>query len=81
MKLFIFLLTATSILLQAQQVEVGVKGGFVFTDQLKFSTDNSRPYTIGGSVEIKLPANFAIEADRLYKRLRSDFRYTLQDGP
>ena len=68
-------------MLQAQQVEVGVKGGFVFTDQLKHPSDNSRPYTIGGSVEIKLPANFAIEADLLYKRLRSDFRYTLQDGP
>lgn len=81
MKLFIFLLTATSILLQAQQVEVGVKGGFVFTDQLKYTPDNSKPYTIGGSVEIKLPANFAIEANLLYKRLRSNSSYTFPDGP
>ena len=81
MKLFFLALTTTSILLQAQQVEVGVKGGFVFTDRLKYLPDDSRPYTIGGSVEIKLPANFAIEADLLYKRLRSTTRFTFQDGP
>lgn len=81
MKLFVLALTVTSILLQAQQIEVGAKGGFVFTDQLKYTPDKSKPYTIGGSVEIKLPANFAIEADLLYKRLRSNYSYTFQDGP
>lgn len=74
MKLFFLALTITSILLQAQQIEVGIKGGFVFTDPLKYTPDKSKPYTIGGTVEVKLPANFAIEADLLYKRLHSNFQ-------
>jgi hypothetical protein len=32
-------------------------------------TDESRPYTVGPSVEFRLPAGFAIEIDALYRRL------------
>ncbi len=32
-------------------------------------TDESRPYTLGPSVEFRLPAGFAIEIDALYRRL------------
>ena len=81
MKLFIFLLTATSIMLQAQQIEVGVKTSVTLTDQIKYAPDKSVPVSIGGTIEIKLPANFAIEADLLYKRLRSNSSYTFPEGP
>lgn len=81
MKLFIFLLTATSILLQAQQIEVGVKTSVTLTDQIKYAPDKSVPVSVGGTIEIKLPANFAIEADLLYKRLRSNASYTFPEGP
>lgn len=46
----------------------------------KFSPDNSRPATIGGSVEVKLPAGFTIEADLLYKRLRSSSSVAFTNG-
>jgi outer membrane protein W len=82
MKLFIILLTATSIILQAQQIEVGVKTSVTLTDQIKYAPDKSVPVSIGGTIEIKLPANFAIEADLLYKRLRSNSSYNLfPEGP
>jgi hypothetical protein len=32
-------------------------------------TDESRPYTVGPSIEFRLPAGFAIELDALYRRL------------
>ena len=32
-------------------------------------TDESRPYTVGPSVEFRLPAGFAVEIDALYRRL------------
>jgi hypothetical protein len=31
--------------------------------------DESRPYTIGPSVEFRLPVGFAVEIDALYRRL------------
>ena len=80
MKLFLVLIAATVISLQAQPVEVGVKGGFVLTNQLINRPDSSKPYTIGGSVEVKLPHAFAIEADVLYKRVGADSIFTF-DGP
>ena len=52
----------------AQLVSVGVKGGVPFLDTNE-SGDESRPYIVGPSVEIRLPAGFAIEVDALYRRI------------
>jgi len=55
----------------AQLVSFGVKGGVPITDQIKYGADESRPYIIGPSAEIRLPAHFAVEASALYQRLGS----------
>ena len=52
----------------AQLVSIGALGGVRLTDGFSYS-DESRRYVVGGSVEIHLPARFAIEADALYQRL------------
>jgi hypothetical protein len=59
-------------LLSAQTISIGVKGGIPLNDPTSntFGThDESPPYVVGASVEVKLPANFAIEADALYRRI------------
>lgn len=58
-------------MLQAQAVSVGVKGGILLTDALRHKPDESRNYTVGPTVEFKLPAKFAIETGFLYKRIGS----------
>jgi hypothetical protein len=62
----------------AQLVSVGALGGVRLTDGLSYG-DESRPYVVGGSVEIRLPARFAIEADALYQRVgdTTSFYYIL----
>jgi hypothetical protein len=52
----------------AQLVSVGALGGVRLTDGYDFD-DNSRIYDVGGSVEFRLPAGFAVEADALYQRV------------
>jgi hypothetical protein len=52
----------------AQLVSVGALGGVRLTDGFSYD-DESRRYVVGGSVEIRLPARFAIEADALYQRV------------
>lgn len=52
----------------AQAVSFGVLGGVTLTDPLSYR-DESRPYIIGGSIEVRLPARFAVEADILYRAL------------
>src|ERR1700761_6397988 len=52
----------------AQLISVGALGGVRLTDSFSYQ-DESRPYVVGGSVEVRLPANFAIEADALYQRI------------
>jgi hypothetical protein len=52
----------------AQAVSFGVIGGVPLTDPLSFR-DESRPYIVGGSIEVRLPARFAVEADVLYQRV------------
>lgn len=52
----------------AQPVSVGALGGVRPTDVFSYG-DESKPYAVGGSVEIHLPAQFAIEADALYERI------------
>jgi len=70
MKTFLVLLVtiATNQVVSAQLVSIGVKAGVPFLDATR-SGDESRPYTIGPSVEVRLPAGFAIEFDALYRRL------------
>jgi len=53
----------------AQLVSVGALGGVRLTDGFKLFNDESRIYDVGGSVEVRLPAGFAVEADALYQRI------------
>ena len=77
---FLFALSAV-----AQPVSVGVLGGVPLVDQTQtysnpLDHDESRPYIIGPSVEVRLPAGFAIEADGLYQRVGSTFGFQLQNS-
>ena len=74
-----FLLTLP---LFAQPVSIGALGGVPLVDQTQpdsgpTSHDESRPYIVGPSVEVRLPAGFALEADALYQRLGNTFSYQL----
>ena len=60
----------------AQPVSIGAIGGVPLIDQTQ-NHDESRPYIIGPSVEVRLPAGFALEADALYQRLGSTLSYQL----
>lgn len=57
-------------ILSAQTFTFGVKGGAFITDPAE-QFDQSRPYTVGPSVEVALPARFAVEANALYSRFGS----------
>lgn len=59
----------------AQLVSVGVVGGVHFGDLTSARHDESRPYLVGPSVEFRLPAGFAIEADALYQRVGGTSTY------
>ena len=59
-------------MLLAQPVQVGVKGGFVLTDSTRQTNDESRNYTVGPTIEFRLPLNFGIETGFLYKRIGTD---------
>ena len=59
----------------AQAVSVGVKGGVPLLDGTTFH-DESRPYIVGPSIEVRLPASFAIEADALYRRIGSSYGFS-----
>jgi hypothetical protein len=52
-----------------QSLSVGVKVGVPLLDSTSGGSDESQPYILGGSVELRLPASFAIEADLLYQRV------------
>jgi outer membrane protein W len=69
-KLFLFFALATVLAgsASAQLVSVGAIGGVRLTDAFSYN-DESRPYVVGGSVEVHLPAQFALEADALYQRI------------
>jgi hypothetical protein len=66
----------------AQLISIGVKGGLPITDQVSSRNDESRPYIIGPSIEVRLPAGFAVEAAALYERIGSSstFIYGRQDS-
>lgn len=57
--------------LSAQLIDWGVKGGVPFNDAVKaagtFSSNFSR-WTVGGVVEVNLPAGLGLEFDALYRR-------------
>src|SRR5579871_351964 len=86
-KLALVLLLAASELTFAQPVSVGVLGGIPFIDQTNAGQDESRPYVVGPSVEVRLPGGFALEADALYQRLGTTVSYqflagaTISTGP
>lgn len=62
------LATAFSGCAWAKLVSVGALGGVRLTDAFSYD-DESRQYVVGGSVEVHLPAQFALEADALYQRI------------
>jgi Outer membrane protein beta-barrel domain len=72
----ISLITWNALPALAQSFSFGVTGGVPLNYpapspccSIQNYTDESRPYTIGPSVEFRLPAGFAIEIDALYRRL------------
>ena len=77
--IFVLVLSAASAA-SAQLVSVGALGGVRLTDGYDFQ-DNSRIYDVGGSVEFRLPAGFAVEADALYQRIGySSQIFTIANG-
>ncbi len=64
----IILVLAAASSASAQLVSVGALGGVRLTDGFSYS-DQSRIYDVGGSIEFRLPAGFAVEADALYQRV------------
>lgn len=66
-----------------QPISVGVKGGVPLTDFVETFRGNSasyvtntKRYTVGPTVEFRLPARFSIEVDALYKRFGFDSQST-----
>jgi hypothetical protein len=57
----------------AQAVSIGVKGCIPLTEA--GYNDESRPFLAGASLEIRLPASFAIEADVLYRRIGNTINF------
>jgi hypothetical protein len=70
MKTFVLFLVVTAGIRSAagQALSIGVKGGIPLVDRMS-SNDESRPYLVGPSVEVRLPAGLAIEGDALYQRI------------
>jgi Outer membrane protein beta-barrel domain len=70
---------------RAQAVSIGAIGGVPFTDSTNngFGRDESRPYVVGASIEVRLPAGFAIEADGIYQPIGTTASFQLADilGP
>ena len=52
----------------SQAFSVGVVGGVPFSDT-DATHNESRPYIVGPSFEVRLPAHFAVEVDALYRRI------------
>jgi hypothetical protein len=69
------ILLLLSVPLSAQLVSVGVKAGIPFGDPLGTNRE-SRPYVIGPTVEVRLPAGFAVEASALYRRLGQSYAFS-----
>lgn len=72
---YLILTTLLTVPLSAQLVSIGVKAGVPFGDPLGANRE-SRPYLVGPTVEVRLPAGFAIEGSALYRRLGQSFAYS-----
>jgi hypothetical protein len=64
----------------AQPVSVGVKAGVAFGDPLGGGRESS-PFLFGPTVEVRLPAGFAIEASALYRRLGQSYAFNYPTEP
>ena len=72
MKQFVLVLLLTgslTALIAQQRVTFGVTGGAAANDAYRWQTDEGRKYLVGPSVEVRLPAGFAVELDALYRRV------------
>ena len=67
MKALVWCVLLGASFLSAQSISVGVKGGGTFTKPAE-RNDDSKQYVVGPSVEIGLPARFAVEVNALYSR-------------
>jgi hypothetical protein len=63
----------------AQAVSIGIKGGIPIGGTIG-QQDESRPYIVGPSVEVRLPAGFAIEVDALYRRIGNTTAFSFTQG-
>ena len=70
---FFALVLAAASSASAQLVSVGALGGVRLTNGFGYN-DDSRIYDVGGSIEFRLPAGFAVEADALYQRVGYSYR-------
>jgi hypothetical protein len=61
----------------SQRLTIGAVGGLRLTGdpQTYYDTSNSKPYLVGPTIEVRLPLNFALEADALYSRLGDTFYF------
>jgi hypothetical protein len=78
----LFVMFAGTLSASAQLISIGIKGGIPVTDSFT-GRDESRRYQVGASVEFRLPAGFAVEADLIYQPigLSSAFAGYLQGAP
>jgi len=77
----LFFLSLTGIQATAQTVSFGFEAGVPVTSRT-YSPDESRPYVIGPSIEFRLPARFALEAEALYERVGTSAQFnSLSGGP
>jgi hypothetical protein len=63
----------------AQVVSVGALGGIPLSNT-SGGHDESPRYQVGASVEVQLPAGFALEADALYRRLGTSSNFPIFSG-
>lgn len=75
----VHLLALLAVPIYAQTVSVGVKVGVPFNDPTG-AYGESRPYTFGPTVEVRLPAGFAVEGSALYRRLGRTTTYSYLSG-
>ena len=63
-------------MLPAQPVQFGVKGGVILTESTRYTHPESRNYTVGPTVEFRLPHRFGLETGFLYKRVGTGVEYS-----
>ena len=73
--LFLMMIAADRVA-SGQLISIGAKAGIPFVEQNQ-GGDESRRYIVGPSVEVRLPAGFAIEVDAFYRRIGNTFSFSL----